>query len=441
MGMVSTQPRRLAPEVRAFAFLILIFSLYGLLGLTFGSYVGAPVSLLSLSLLFVFYGLLSISFCSGFLVLSRFSLPVPVFKPSVGLDGALIFLSLLGVLFLGVDRFFYRGINLFELNFAEMRALLNSENGRQGVSSIFSVCGNLFQLLYLLVVPRVIFYWEEYSSYSFLKLQMILALLAACLLASTYLLGGRTLLLQFVFICVGAALVRLFFRRSLVPFGIPKFWFLAGAVALLFLSVGIFWVRSQVFGGFDSADYLERLLRHVHPSSLDFSGIGIRDGGFYGDFANYMLCVCAYIFHQMWVLDAALTLAVREGSVLLLGLNALAPSVFGAISVSPMFRGLFFSAPAALYYDLGVLGVLIGSVGLSLLCLLFIIFFARSRISGFVFFPAFAAAAVLMSPIAYIMIMPFAILLVAMSVFVGFFLLFFSSLRRWLGGSKDNGFS
>lgn len=430
LSAVCTEPRRrLAPEVKIFIFLLVAFSLYNVLGVIFSSYVGVQVSLLSLSLLLIFYWFLAMLFGGGAALLTRLSRVGVEFKPSYRLDFLLITLAIAGVVFIGIDRYFYRGIDVFGMSFAEIRASMNSEGGRRGVSSIFSVIGNLSQVMYLLVAPRLIFYWEEYVSYSFAKLRLIFAFLVACLFLSSYLLGGRTLLLLFVFACAGAALVRMFFRRSMIPKGIPKIWFFwAGAGALL-MSLGVFWVRSQVFGGMESADYLERLLEHVHPYSLDFSGVGVRHGGLYGDFVNYFFCLLAYIFHQIWVFDAAVNMALREGSVLLLGVKALIPGLIDGAEISEVFQGLFFSGAAAFYYDLDILGLIVGPFILSALYAISLAVFVKVGHSWAVFFPSVAACSVLMAPVAHIIIMPYAVITFVVSFLVLFFILLFRALR------------
>lgn len=71
---------------------------------------------------------------------------------------------------------------------------------------------------------------------------------------------------------------------------------------------------------------------------------------------------------------------------MLVGLKALAPSLIGGPPVSEVFRGLFFSAPAAFYYDLNILGIFVGSSFLSISYVLALVVFAKSGYSFAIFF-------------------------------------------------------
>ena len=71
------------------------------------------------------------------------------------------FLSLLGICSLVVDRTLYQGVDFFAQNFVEIRARLNAERAPgSGVSSIFSVFGNLSQFTYFFTLVCLVFYSE-----------------------------------------------------------------------------------------------------------------------------------------------------------------------------------------------------------------------------------------------------------------------------------------
>ena len=407
---------QLSGELKVLGLLFVGALIYCVSGALFGVYVGAPVGWETLLLLVGYLWFSAFFVACSFFVISRVSIRWSTFYPSGFLDLFLLAISVLGVVFIGIDRVFYRDLNIFELSFAEIRATLNRESGAGEGGSLFSLVGNLFQLLYLVVIARLVFYWEEYASLSLARAGGLVLLAILALFASSYMLGGRTLLLLFVSIIVGTMLLRVCFGRKMIPLNLPSWWIVLGILLGFMFSVLVFWVRSKM-GGADisSSVYLEKLLAHLHPYREDFYGVAIDSPGYLGDILNFSLAVLAYIFHQLWVFEAVMS-SDGEGSALLIGLGSLLPNGFNRIS--PVFEGLFFSVPAALYYDFGLFGVVIGSVFIPFVIFVATLFFKLNPRGISVFFPSFCVSLIVASPIGFLLNIPYAIIIFGVAAFM-----------------------
>ncbi|MDB6443493.1 hypothetical protein PII47_08875 [Pseudomonas sp. 21TX0197] len=278
-------------------------------------------------------------------------------------------ISIVGLIFLIIDRSLYQGVDFINDNFVEIRARLNSERGEgQGVSSIFSVAGNLLQFWYYFAFIFLIYYYEFFSTS---QRRVLSGLIVFSLLTGSYILGGRSLIgvlaVSFVAVIIargssGREVYSEFFKvRSLS-------WILLVGFLCLMVIMYVFYARASV-GGNDSEAYLNSFVDHLHgvkTQSYDACSSGVLC-----DLKNYLLLTALYVAHTFWVLSENIQYLPSDagGSALWGGLLLLCSKIFGSAGGDYQYAGLFNSLPGSIYYEYGGLGVAVGAllfgVGLS----------------------------------------------------------------------------
>lgn len=374
-------------------------------------------------------------FCVFVLIYSLFSLcfmavPIPgggQRRLPVGLLQTMnfsLFLSVLAIFSLFVDRAFYRGVDFASNNFVEMRAALNS--GATGsISSVFSFFGNLFQFSYFFTLLAVVFYRELISARRFL---VYVFFICACVCVGSYLLGGRAIIAVVLLsvlagfvarVVVGVSSFGVFFKgKSLLLFFFMSFMF-------LFVVIYVFYMRSSV-GGTSSIEYLNNFLFHLHGVSL--LPIGQCGADFFCDIKNYFYLSLLYFTHIFWVLAENVDSPfMSSGGDPLFGAVL---SIFSRwLQFDPgnyEFAGLFNSMPGSLYYKWGAWGVAVGAgfVGFLLALAMFCLRFYKGMLSLVFFYLLYML--LLVSPV-------LSIFNVISFVFVVFCLFFYFFVFHFLG--------
>ncbi|EPR7137143.1 O-antigen polymerase [Vibrio vulnificus] len=251
-----------------------------------------------------------------------------------------LFLSLLGIAFILIDRIVYRGINPLVMSPALVRYMLNESEG--GISSVFSLLGNILQCFviipsYYVISRRVCVRWFFFPS------------LVIISLFSSLLLGGRTPLLCFLVLNLGFLIMH---HKLKVGFLIKFLMVFALFVAF---SVSVFILRAEATG-VDSGEYAVNLLRHLHfvPESISISA-----GNVFDDILNYTLVVFAYAFHPYSISSDAILNGSGKGNITFYAISFLLAKFFpiDLIALKHDYYEMFVSLPGGIYYDYGIIGV------------------------------------------------------------------------------------
>lgn len=316
--------------------------------------------------------------------------------------------SIVGIAFLVVDKVYFRGIDFFNMSPAEIRNKISSESGG-GVSSIFSLIGNVLQCFVVVAAFNSVF---KDSGFRFFIMQ---ALFLTIVFASSYLLGGRTPLLTYLVIIFSVYILS---GRAASTFAAAKFMLPAIFVALAF-ALTIFSLRARAIG-IESSEYLSAMLLHLGAANVESSLA--EEGGAFRDGLNYFYVVVAYLIHPFWVSSEIALGSGGGGSVSFYTLQFLL-SKFIYIDLSSAkhaYYQLFSSLPGGLYYDYGFVGVLLYSFFLAVVGYVGVVVLVLSRGRAVVgrMLIVFCLATLLLSPLLHSL--NFVFFLFYMSVLFGY---------------------
>lgn len=303
-----------------------------------------------------------------------------------------VLLSILGIVFLVIDKVYFREINFINMTPAEIRNKIASEGG-SGVSSIFSLFGNVLQCFVVVAAFNSIF---KDSGFRFFVSQAFFFLVVV---ASSYLLGGRTPLLTYLVLVFS---IYISSGRAVSAFAAVKFMLPAIVVALAF-ALSIFALRAHAIG-IDSSEYLSAMLVHLGANNVDSN---LSRGGVLDDGLNYFYVVVAYLVHPFWVSSEIALGSDSSGSISFYTVLFLLSKIISIDldSAKHEYYTLFSSLPGGLYYDFGLIGILLYSIFLAVIGFsgVFILVASQGRaILGRVFI-AFCLATLLLSPLLHSM--------------------------------------
>lgn len=257
----------------------------------------------------------------------------------------LVGFSFLGLFFLFVDRVYIQNID-YSIGLAAARTMWQeSSSGRSGVSSLFSVFGNLLINFHYLAEILVLFYWDELRR----PLLKILLIFLNVVLFS-FLISGRTPLVVFLGLFLSTAILR-------VLFGVGSF-FPARLRAVVFLLVpAVFIVAGFVF-------YLR-----IDGSDTDANKYVVLLGErLYGVEENnpFLLppvfrAVAVYIGHVKWVGVSVFQDSIGYGIATFNEFFNIVATRLGWGDVKNLvwqYDGLWVPMFAMVYYDFGWFGVI-----------------------------------------------------------------------------------
>lgn len=382
---------QLPPSVRAISLVCMFTAFYCFAALLY-PYSGRSGVLPGVMILVLFICL----FCIAYLVTSS------LFSGwgGVGMEWAgtticwALFLSVLGISFILLDRIYYRGIDFVSMTPAEVRNKISAES-TGGISSVFSVFGNILQCF--VVVAGI-------NSVARLKGRKLAISQVACLsvvLASSYLLGGRTPLLTYLVIMFSYYV--LFHGLSgLLAYKKSIFFFVLLSVMF---SVLIFKLRSDAVG-LDSYGYLENMLKHL--GAQDVGHGSIYTDSFFMDLVNYLMVVLAYLLHSFWVSSDIVYNSGGAGNISFSSVLFLISKVGVDFSLARHeYYELFASLPGGLYYDFGLLGVFLYSCLLGVLFAFSVFLLSLFDLMILKVFLVFVVSTLLLAPLLHSLNFPF----------------------------------
>lgn len=265
-----------------------------------------------------------------------------------------IFLSLavLGLLMIIFDRIFIQGVSYSE-GIANARKLWQeTSSNRNGVSSLFSVLGNiLYPLTFMALSYSIIFYENIKESKRTIFYSICIIVIFSLVI------GGRTELLSLSFLMMSSFVVRKTIGLPIFPRKF-KLVFLYTAFSLLFFSTLIFYFRIDA-SGTSPHDYLYYLvIRHMGEPN------GLKENLTTIEASLYSLTV--YISHVKWIfVDITLNPEHNFGNSFFNQTAALIQSR-GGIDLTAInyhiewtHHGRWIPFIGSVYHDFGFLGVIL----------------------------------------------------------------------------------
>lgn len=276
------------------------------------------------------------------------------------------FVSLTGIVFLIIDKVYFRGIDFINMTPAEVRNQISSENA-SGISSVFSLFGNVFQSVIIISAFNSIF--RDYGLRFFFRQVLFIFVV----FMSSYILGGRTPLLTYLVIVFAIYITS---GRAVSAWNSLKFIVPAVIFALIF-ALSIFVLRAKAIG-INSSEYLYSMLIHLGAANVNDAHNG---DGFFVDIKNYCYVIIAYLVHPFWVSSQIVLAPSGEGNIsfytLLFLFSKILPIDLEA--AKHQYYELFASLPGGLYYDFGLFGVFFYAFFLALIGFLGVITLIVSR--------------------------------------------------------------
>lgn len=339
-------------------------------------------------------------------------------------------ISIIGLLFLVIDRSLYQGVDFLNDNFVEIRSRLNGERGGgEGVSSVFSVLGNLLQFWYYFAFVFLIYYYEFFSARQRRTLGVLIII---SLLTGSYILGGRSLVgvlgVSFIAVIIArgssgrGVYSELFKVRSLV-------WIFFAGMSCLVIIMYVFYARASV-GGNNSEAYLNSFVDHLHGvKTLSYEACS---GGAVCDLKNYLLLTALYVTHTFWVLSENIQYTPSDagGSALWGGVLALYSKIGSAAGGEYQYAGLFNSLPGSIYYEYGQLGVMVGALLLGgLLSLMNFLLLRSAGVFKVIFYVALLDTLLVAPVLSSLNVIMFIFVLASLCV-TAFIYVFLCSIRR-----------
>jgi hypothetical protein len=271
--------------------------------------------------------------------------------------------GVIGVSFLIYDRVTVQGIG-FSSGIALARAAwANAGMERSGgVSSVFSVAGNILWAFAYVVLAPVVLVWERLRVF---ERVVLLILAGGTIIATSALNGGRTPIVLGLGIFISVCLVRSIVGLAFFPPLLVKARKMRVLVALCILAYFPYIsVERSEMTQIDPHTYATIMLTFAHGQWTD--SIHVLDSlpdsveaGVYPVLLSGIQWV-----HPFLVLETVIEVPDRSGAVLLGTMISIAEKI-GIVHDVPVewtYPGLFLSLPGGLYHDLGFLGVLLGGL-------------------------------------------------------------------------------
>lgn len=265
-------------------------------------------------------------------------------------------LGLVGSSLLVYDRIFVQRIDLTAGLAAARQEWATLGQERQGISSVYSVAGNLMWVLSFVGLTFGYAYFESLRRARQSPLLAIVVSLAGIMTVSV-LNGGRMPIIFAIALMSSVAAIRHATGLRVIP-RISRFSKL-GLLVIGLLGAGYMGyvlVDRASSNQFELADYATSSAEYLH---------GVPREGWTeskpGSVSAVTALSTAQLVHQFWVLQLIIDDPRREGSLLLSTPIYLLQKLglFGDISADWTHAGLYLSLPGAAYHDLGIPGLLL----------------------------------------------------------------------------------
>lgn len=263
--------------------------------------------------------------------------------------------STIGIILLAYDRIFVKGIDYT----AGARRARYEWLALGTSTTIYGFLGNIL-IPFSYVALFFVYYYFEFLPRS--KRIFGMACGVGVPFIHAFLNGGRmNLLVCFLFI-VGTGILRILSGKSLIP-NINKMYMLIAIVILMAYIISIF-SQSRSFGN----DLSVSAFTNIQVESLG----GVMNRQYDNVLLNYMIQIVSYMYHGKWITGTVMAAdsAARYGFVTYTFIDVIL-SRFG-INLSlkhnvELLQYAFLNLPGVLFYDFGIVGVIIVPILLGLL--------------------------------------------------------------------------
>lgn len=261
----------------------------------------------------------------------------------------LSFLGMLGFIFIAYDRIYIQSID-YSSGFSEAREQWRAvSQSREGVSSFFSVAGNLLYNLSFLSLITLVLFWEEVKRK---KASLIISILSV--ISFSLMIGGRTSVLVMVSSVISAICLRkISIGKNYIPKNFSKY-----VIAILFFALCIGYVVFVFRIGGSPVD------GEAYVDSLAARLLGKRDAVGYIVNDPPLNALLIYIAHVKWVAVDIINASVSTGlATFNQFLTILATRVSGLSELKNFiyweYDGLWAPFLSLVKYDLGFFGAII----------------------------------------------------------------------------------
>jgi hypothetical protein len=271
-------------------------------------------------------------------------------------------MSIIGFLCLSYDRIAIQGIDFSQGIVVARELWRRSGEGREGVSSIFSVLGYLLGFSFFVATTLAHLHWEFLTRRTRWGAMVIAPLLVA---ANSLLTGGRSIVLIQLASIVATCGIRAMLGLRMMPGRGARIWL--GATLALIISVGyslyVFSARAGA-GNIPPERYVTGMLGYLG---------GQPTHGFYrlndlpapvAATAQFATVAGAYLTHSYGTFETVLEMQTTPGTVSFgFVRELLAKSGIGQVATeNPLLSGRFLSLPGSLWYDFGWVGFYAGAL-------------------------------------------------------------------------------
>ena len=270
-------------------------------------------------------------------------------------------IALTGLIFLIIDRLWVQQIDYSKgIAFARMQWISQGE-ARTGVSSLFSVLGNLSVPFIYVPLSMVYLQWEKLGRR--LRLIAIPAILFV-LLAFSALYGGRTAILLGLTVVASISLIRIMSGKMILPAFNRKAYVSILCLIIPLLIFVVYIVRERVkMNDMDSYSYAVAIIQGLCGLTTErFEAIRYL-GEPFADVLYWLITVGSYIIHSMWSFEGVLAIPERPGTALFVTFLELLHRI-GLVPEQThwLFWYQYINLPGAVWYDFGMIGYIVVSI-------------------------------------------------------------------------------
>lgn len=262
-----------------------------------------------------------------------------------------LFFSFVGLCFLAFDRIFIQGVDYSAGVSAARESWREMAASRGGVSSIFSVSGNLmYPLVFIGALIFLVFYDFVYRA------DLKLVYCFVIIFSFSLLIGGRTSILVFLALILSGCVVRCVLGFSLLPRQLVRWSLFLLFTSFSFSSLIFYWRMAGSSVSFESYA-LNLALRHNAYVVDHVRGASIFEALIYS--------LVVYFVHVKWTFQAVLSDVELHGISFFNQIFWIISSRGGidfGVEFDWTYSGRWISLPGSVWHDYGILGVFIASL-------------------------------------------------------------------------------
>lgn len=268
-------------------------------------------------------------------------------------------LALIGLSCFGYDKAILQGLDYSDGIAAARHQFIDSGQFREDkVSSIYSIIGYFAGGFSFISLYFSLIFKEEIS-----KIIFIFNVLASliCIMGISILTGGRTSVIIIVTVFWSAYILRGYFNKNKWPFSRKStLVFVLVVLNLFFYNLYVFSERARTTNNLASL-YMENMVEWMQgkvSSNINY----LEEIPVVKDYLYFFVILWVYLTHSNWVFEGVFETIDRSGAAIFTGFWV----ILAKLKMLPplkewAFAGRFISWPGGVFYDFGMLGIVIFS--------------------------------------------------------------------------------